>query len=82
MPSWGKISDVFGRKPIILLANAIFFVGSLICALSINIKMLQAGRVVQGIGAGGLMTLVNICISDMFSMRYVAHSLLYQDRIR
>lgn len=70
MPMWSKISDIFGRKPILLLANFLFFIGSLICALSINIGMLQAGRVIQGIGAGGLMTLVNICISDMFSMRY------------
>ena len=69
MPSWGKISDIFGRKPIILLANFLFSIGSLICALSIDVGMLQGGRVIQGIGAGGLMTLVNICISDMFSVR-------------
>ena len=69
MPSIGKISDIFGRKPALLFANLLFFIGSLVCALSINIGMLQAGRVIQGIGGGGLMTLVNICISDMFSMR-------------
>ncbi|KAL6715817.1 hypothetical protein ACLMJK_006778 [Lecanora helva] len=68
-PTWGKISDIWGRKPIILLANAIFFVGSLIAALSTNIKMLLAGRVIQGIGGGGLIILANICISDLFSMR-------------
>ncbi|KAL2371222.1 hypothetical protein RJZ57_004346 [Blastomyces gilchristii] len=69
MPSWGKISDIFGRKPILLLANVVFFVGSLICRLSINIKMLLAGRAVQGIGGGGLLSLVNISIGDLFSMR-------------
>ncbi|EEQ88181.2 MFS drug transporter [Blastomyces dermatitidis ER-3] len=69
MPSWGKISDIFGRKPILLLANVVFFVGSLICGLSINIKMLLAGRAVQGIGGGGLLSLVNISIGDLFSMR-------------
>ncbi|MCJ1411603.1 hypothetical protein MMC19_005694 [Ptychographa xylographoides] len=68
-PTWGKVSDIFGRKPVILLANIVFFVGSLICALSINVKMLLAGRVIQGIGGGGLIILVNICISDLFSMR-------------
>ena len=70
-PIWGKLSDIWGRKPIILVANVVFFVGSLIAAVSININMLLAGRVIQGIGGGGLIILVNICISDLFSMRYV-----------
>lgn len=70
-PIWGKLSDIWGRKPILLVANAIFFVGSLIAALSTSIKMLLAGRVIQGVGGGGLLILANICISDLFSMRYV-----------
>jgi MFS family permease len=69
VPVWGKVSDIFGRKPALLLANAIFCGGSLISALSVSVKMLIAGRVVQGIGGGGLIILVNICISDLFSMR-------------
>ena len=69
-PTWGKISDIWGRKPIILLANAVFFVGSLIAALSVNTRMLLAGRAIQGVAGGGLLVLVNICISDLFSMRY------------
>ena len=69
VPTWGKFSDIWGRKPVILLANIVFFVGSLIAAVSVNIKMLLAGRVIQGIGGGGLIILSNICISDLFSMR-------------
>ena len=68
-PTWGKTSDIFGRKPIVLLANLTFLVGSLICALSIDIQMLLAGRVIQGVGGGGLLTMVYVCISDMFSLR-------------
>lgn len=68
-PIWGKVSDIFGRKPILLVTNAIFFVGSLIAGLAVNIHMLIAARVIQGIGAGGLITLVNIAISDLFSVR-------------
>ena len=69
VPLWGKISDIWGRKPIILTANIIFMVGSLIAALANSVKMLIAGRVVQGIGGGGLVILCNICVSDLFSMR-------------
>lgn len=69
VPLWGKISDIWGRKPIILTANVIFMVGSLISALANSVGMLIAGRVVQGIGGGGLVILCNICVSDLFSMR-------------
>ncbi len=68
-PTWGKFSDIWGRKPVLLLANMVFLGGSLISALSINVKMLIGGRVIQGIGGGGLIILSNICISDLFSMR-------------
>jgi MFS family permease len=70
VPIWGTISDVFGRKPIILLANAVFLAGSLISALSKNLEMLIAGRAVQGLGGGGIVILVNICVGDLFSIRY------------
>ncbi|KAJ3518536.1 hypothetical protein NM208_g14482 [Fusarium decemcellulare] len=66
---WGKVSDIFGRKPIILLAGATFFIGSLLCGLSKSMPMLIAARAIQGIGGGGLIVLPNICISDLFSMR-------------
>lgn len=54
-PIWGKVSDIFGRKPILLVTNAIFFVGSLLAAVSVNIDMLIAARVIQGIGGGGML---------------------------
>lgn len=69
IPSWGKVSDIFGRKPMLLVANIIFMVGSLVAALSNSIGMLIAARAVQGIGGGGLIILVNILIGDLFSMR-------------
>ncbi|KAI1104589.1 MFS general substrate transporter [Jackrogersella minutella] len=69
VPSWGKVSDIWGRKPIILAAVAIFWIGSLICALSVNIGMLIAARAIQGVGGGGIVVLTNICVGDLFSMR-------------
>ena len=80
-PTWGKISDIWGRNPIILLANSIFFVGSLISALSVDIRMLLAGRAVQGTAGGGLLVLANICISDLFSMRYIPTSINFDVRV-
>ena len=72
IPFWGKLSDVFGRKPIILISNAIFLGGSLICAVSVDAKMLVAGRATQGLGGGGVNVLVYVCVADMFAIRYVA----------
>ncbi|KAI0881473.1 MFS general substrate transporter [Annulohypoxylon maeteangense] len=69
VPSWGKISDIWGRKPVLLAAVGIFWIGSLICALSVNIGMLIAARAIQGIGGGGIVVLTNICVGDLFSMR-------------
>ncbi|KAI9727976.1 MAG: hypothetical protein M1828_005381 [Chrysothrix sp. TS-e1954] len=66
---WGKISDIFGRKPVLLLANVVFLLGSVLAATSVSITMLIVARVVQGLGGGGLIVLVNICIGDLFSPR-------------
>ena len=62
----------WGRKPILLAAVAFFMIGSLICALAVDMEMLIVGRAVQGVAGGGLIMMVNIVISDLFSMRYVS----------
>ncbi|THV46181.1 hypothetical protein BGAL_0408g00030 [Botrytis galanthina] len=68
-PVWSKVSDIFGRKPILLIANFVFLIGSLIAALSHSVGMLIAARAVQGLGGGGIITLVEISVGDMFSQR-------------
>ena len=68
-PTWAKVSDIFGRKPVLLAANVVFFVGSLICSLAMNVDMLLAGRAIQGIGGGGLTVMTQVCIGSLFSMR-------------
>lgn len=68
-PLWGKFSDIWGRKPMLVLANIVFMIGSLVAALAQSIGMLIGGRVIQGLGGGGLIILVSIAISDLFSMR-------------
>ncbi|KAF2860518.1 putative major facilitator superfamily transporter [Piedraia hortae CBS 480.64] len=69
VPVWGKFSDIFGRKPMLLLANAIFLLGSALAGWSSSIGMLITARAIQGIGGGGLVILVNIVIGDLFSLR-------------
>lgn len=68
-PVWGSVADIWGRKPIILTAVSIFLTGSLLCALAPQMNALIAGRAVQGLGASGMSIMVNVVISDMFSLR-------------
>lgn len=69
-PVWGKVSDIWGRKTVLLIAIAVFFIGSALSATAVNMVMLIAGRTVQGLGGAGLVNLSNIVIADLFSMRY------------
>ena len=66
---WAKLSDIWGYKPILLGAVALFIVSSIMCTLAEDMKMVIAGRVVQVTAGGGLITMVNIIISNIFSMR-------------
>ncbi|KIX95455.1 uncharacterized protein Z520_08972 [Fonsecaea multimorphosa CBS 102226] len=69
VPIWVKLSDIWGRKPILLMAVALYFASSIICAVSTSMAMLIASRSVQGVSGGGLASLISIVISDLFSMR-------------
>jgi EmrB/QacA subfamily drug resistance transporter len=68
-PLYGKISDMFGRKKIFQSAIVIFLIGSALCGLSQTINQLIIFRGIQGIGAGGLMTLVFAIIGDIVPPR-------------
>ncbi|RAH85996.1 MFS transporter [Aspergillus japonicus CBS 114.51] len=68
-PVWGTVADIWGRKPVILMAIAVFLVGSLLCALAHTMNVLLVGRVIQGLGGSGIGIMVNIIISDLFSLR-------------
>ncbi|KAF2795098.1 MFS general substrate transporter [Melanomma pulvis-pyrius CBS 109.77] len=68
-PIWAKFSDIWGRKTIILSALAMFFASSAVCATAKTMEALIIGRSFQGAAGGGLILLVHVCISDLFSMR-------------
>ena len=69
MPLYGKLSDQYGRKPLIYAAVLIFLLGSLLCAASTSMAQLIAFRIVQGMGAGGLVPLSQIIIGDLVPPR-------------
>ena len=68
-PLYGKLSDLYGRKPFFLLAITIFITGSAACAFSTSMYMLAAFRAYQGLGAGGLFSLALAIIGDIVSPR-------------
>jgi EmrB/QacA subfamily drug resistance transporter len=68
-PLFGKMSDIHGRRVMMLIAIGIFVAGSLICALAPSMAVLIAGRAVQGLGGGGLMALAQTILADIVSPR-------------
>ena len=64
-PTYGRLSDIFGRKATFLAAILIFELGSLLCGAANSMIMLIVGRAVAGIGGGGIFALVLIIISDI-----------------
>jgi len=68
-PLYGKLSDMYGRKPFVLFAISIFIVGSALCGLAQSMYELAAFRAVQGIGAGGLFSLSLAIIGDIVPPR-------------
>jgi EmrB/QacA subfamily drug resistance transporter len=68
VPIYGKLSDLYGRRPVYAVAMGTFLLGSLLCGLAGSMTQLVIFRAVQGLGAGGLMPLAFIIIGDVFSL--------------
>ena len=68
-PLYGKISDLYGRRPVFQFAIITFLIGSLLAGASQNMTQLIFTRALQGIGAGGLMALTFVIIGDIVSPR-------------
>ncbi len=67
VPIYGKLSDVYGRRPVFAAAMALFLLGSLLCGLAQSMSQLIAFRAIQGLGAGGLITLAFIIVGTLYS---------------
>jgi EmrB/QacA subfamily drug resistance transporter len=68
-PLYGKLSDLYGRRPLFLTAILVFIVGSVLCTVSTSMYELAAFRAFQGLGAGGLMSLAFTIIGDIVPPR-------------
>ncbi|MET9733104.1 MFS transporter [Streptomyces sp. NPDC006458] len=69
LPVYGKLSDTFGRKPVLVAGAVLFLLGSLLCALAWNMGALIAFRVVQGLGGGALQGTVQTLAADLYPLK-------------
>jgi EmrB/QacA subfamily drug resistance transporter len=67
IPIYGKLSDLYGRKPILLLGVVLFILGSTLCGFAWSMLSLVCFRVLQGLGAGALVPVGRTLIGDIFT---------------
>src|SRR5258708_39380748 len=69
MPLWGRLSDLFGRRPVYLGGLGLFLLGSALSGASQDMRQLIGFRMLQGLGAGSLMTLGLAPLGEVFGLR-------------
>ncbi len=69
IPIYGKLADLYGRKPVLIGGTALFLLGSGACALAWSMTALIVFRGLQGLGAGSIMATVNTLAGDLYSVR-------------
>ena len=69
VPLYGKLSDIYGRRPFFVLAIVLFMAGSVVSGLAPSMSVLILGRAIQGLGAGGLIPLAMAVIGDLIAPR-------------
>ncbi|TFV48491.1 MFS transporter [Blastococcus sp. TF02A-35] len=68
VPVYGKLADVFGRKPVMLFGIGLFLLGSVLCGLAWNMGALIAFRAIQGLGAGAVQPMSMTIVGDLYSL--------------
>ncbi|KAJ5591937.1 uncharacterized protein N7459_002306 [Penicillium hispanicum] len=69
-PSFASFSNIFGRRPLVLLSIFFFCIGAIISAVAKNFTYMLVGRTIQGIGGGGIIALNEIIITDIVPLRF------------
>ena len=69
VPIYSKLSDMIGRKPVVLFGIAVFLVGSILCGLAWNMPALIAFRAVQGLGAGAILPMAITIAGDIYTVQ-------------
>lgn len=69
-PSWVSFSNIFGRRNLFLLSVVFFFAGAVVCGVAQDFTTLLVGRTIQGTGAGGIMSIQEVLITDLIPLRY------------
>src|ERR687888_2593365 len=69
VPIYGKLADLYGRKPVFLAGLALFLLGTLLCGASASMGQLVAFRAVQGLGAGAVLPLTLTVLSDIYTLQ-------------
>src|SRR5699024_952704 len=65
---FGKLSDLFGRKPIFMIGVFIFLIGSMLCGFANSMLMLVIFRFIQGFGAGAVQPIAMTIVGDMYTV--------------
>ncbi|MDX8047412.1 MDR family MFS transporter [Gracilibacillus sp. S3-1-1] len=66
---YGKLADLFGRKPIFIIGVIIFLTGSILCGFATNMGLLIIFRLIQGLGAGAIQPIVTTIVGDMYTVK-------------
>ncbi len=64
---YGKLADLFGRKPVFFIGLSIFLVGSILCGFAASMEQLIVYRLIQGLGAGAVMPIATTIVGDIYS---------------
>ncbi|KAI2785979.1 hypothetical protein POX_h09744 [Penicillium oxalicum] len=72
-PSFASLSNIFGRRPMVLISIMFFCVGAIIAAVGNNFTYMLVGRTIQGVGGGGIIALSEIIVTDLVPLRHRGH---------
>lgn len=68
-PSTATLSDIFGRRPVVLVSLVFFFVGALVAGIAHDFTQILIGRCIQGVGGGGIAVLSEVVVTDLVPLR-------------